>query len=77
MNGNKNPRKDGLSVTAFSDEKPEQMIRRFTKKVRNSGLVQELLQRRAYEKPSVRKKMKSIMAKFARLSEEKEDRKER
>jgi ribosomal protein S21 len=67
---NKNPKRDSLSVSFSHDEKPEQMIRRFIKKVRNSGLVQELLQRRSYEKPSVRKKMKAIRAKFSRLSEE-------
>jgi len=50
------------------------MIRRFIKNVRNSGLVQELLERRAYDKPSIRKKKKAIKAKFARLSEEKEKR---
>lgn len=71
---NKNPRKDSLSVLASPEEKVEQMIRRFTKKVRNSGLVQELLERRAYDKPSIRKKKKAIKAKFARLSEEKEKR---
>jgi len=69
----RNPRKDSLTVSASPDEKVEQMIRRFTKKVRSSGLVEELLQRRAYEKPSVRKKMKAIRARFARFSEEKED----
>lgn len=71
---NKNPRKDSLSVSASPEEKVEQMIRRFTKKVRNSGLVQELLERRAYDKPSIRKKKKAIKARFTRLSEEKEKR---
>jgi len=71
---NKNPRKDSLSVSASPEEKVEQMIRRFIKNVRNSGLVQELLERRAYDKPSIRKKKKAIKAKFARLSEEKEKR---
>jgi len=71
-NKNKNPKKDSLVVSSSNNEKPEQMIRRFIKKVRNSGMVQELLQRRSYEKPSVRKKKKAIRAKFARLNEEKD-----
>ena len=69
---NKNPSKDSLSVVPAPGEDPEQMIKRFTKKVRNSGLMQELMIRKSYEKPSVKKKRKSIAARFSRLSEDKD-----
>jgi len=68
----KNSRKDSLSVISSQNESSDQMIRRFIKKVKSSGLVDELLQRRAYEKPSIKKKRKAIKAKFSKMAEEKE-----
>jgi small subunit ribosomal protein S21 len=69
----KNPRKDSLSISIGSDEDPVSAIRRFTKKVRNSGVFQELLQRRHYEKPSVKRKKKHIRAIHSARSEEKDE----
>ena len=73
----KNPKKDSLVVVVQSggdlEEATKQAIRTFTKKVKNSGLVQELLQRRHYEKPSVRTKKKHIRALRTLAIEEKDE----
>jgi ribosomal protein S21 len=73
----KNPIKDGLTVAVNPSGDHEkavaQAIRTFTKKVRNSGLVQELLDRRAYEKPSIKKKKKHIKAIHSLRHEEKDE----
>lgn len=57
----KNSHRDGLvvSISLSADEKAvSNAIRAFTKKVRNSGLLQEVLDKKHYEKPSVKKKKK-------------------
>lgn len=73
----KNPQKDGLVVAVNPSGDPEkavaQAIRTFTKKVRNSGLIQEVLDRRHYEKPSIKKKKKHIKAIHSLMHEEKEE----
>lgn len=73
----KNPTKDSLVVQVNPSGDPEkamaQAIRTFTKKVRNSGLVQEILDRRHYEKPSIRRKKKHIKAIHSLRYEEKEE----
>lgn len=51
-----------LEVTPRSGESTERMIKRFTKKVRNDGILQEVYDRRFYDKPSVRKRKKHINA---------------
>ena len=40
------------------------------KKVRNDGILQEVFLRRAYEKPSVKKRRKAARARFLRKMEE-------
>lgn len=73
----KNPQRDGLVVHVSSMGDPEkaaaQAIRTFTKKVRNSGLMQELMDRQAFEKPSVKKKKKHLRALRNLREEENED----
>lgn len=70
----KNPKKDSLVVKVNNSEDPEEdakfAIKLFMKKVRNSGLVQELLQRAHYEKPSVSRRKKHKKALHERNSEE-------
>jgi len=53
---NKQPREEGLSVTAREGEHFEKTMRRFKKKVDNAGLVQELRKREHYEKPTTKRK---------------------
>jgi small subunit ribosomal protein S21 len=55
-----------VEVAPRKDESPERMIKRFTKKVRNDGILQELYQRRGYEKPSVKRRRKRARADFNR-----------
>lgn len=73
----KNPQKDGLTVVVNPSGDPEravaQAIRTFTKRVRNSGLIQEVLDRRHYEKPSIKKKKKHIRAVHSMREPEKEE----
>jgi len=73
----KSPSKDGLVVfvspSGDHEKAVSQAIRTFTKKVRNSGLVQEILDRRHYEKPSVKRRKKHIKAIHSSKFEEKEE----
>ena len=48
----------------------DRMIRRFTKKVKKEGILDEVKSRQAYKKPSVAKKEKRIKAARRRLREE-------
>lgn len=41
-----------LQVTPRPNESPEQMIRRFGKKVRSDGVLKEYITKSVYEKPS-------------------------
>ena len=43
----------------------ERMIRRFTKKVKKSGILDDVRNRRHYEKPSVKRRRKKIAHKRA------------
>lgn len=52
------------------EESTKQAIRLFMKKVRNSGVMQEVLDRRYYEKPSVKRKKKHIRAIHGRIEED-------
>lgn len=52
----------GLSVTVKNDN-VEQALRRFKKKVANSGKLQEVRDREQYEKPTTRRKRKKAAAK--------------
>lgn len=58
-----------IEVAARRDESPDRMIRRFCKKVRNEGVLQEVYSRRAYEKPSQRRRRKAARAAFSRKAE--------
>jgi small subunit ribosomal protein S21 len=49
-------------VVVREDEPFENAIRRFKKQLQRSGVLGEVKRRRAYDKPSVKKKKKSILA---------------
>lgn len=49
---------NGICVVKRPDETLEDLIRRFKKKFAKSGLVRELKEKSAYEKPSARKRRK-------------------
>src|SRR5271157_5358006 len=49
-------------VVVREDEPFESAIRRFKKQLQRSGVLGEAKRRRAYDKPSVKKKKKSILA---------------
>ena len=59
----------GIEVRPRPNEEPDRYIKRFMKKVRNDGILQEVYQRRAYEKPSVRRRRKRAQARFLRRVE--------
>ena len=52
----------GLSVVVKNDN-VEQALRRFKKKVANSGKLQQVKDREQYEKPTTRRKRKKAAAK--------------
>ena len=61
----------GVEIRPRPNEEPDRYIKRFLRKVRNEGIIQEIYQRRAFEKPSVRRRRKSSRARFlARLAEQ-------
>lgn len=60
----------GLEVKPRNNEEPDRFIKRFMKKVRNEGVLQEVYLRRAYEKPSVKRRRKQARARFLRMIEE-------
>jgi ribosomal protein S21 len=62
----------GLVVYARNDEDPDRLIKRFMKKVRNDGILQELFNRRGFEKPSVKRRRKESRARFLKANEDKE-----
>jgi small subunit ribosomal protein S21 len=49
-------------VVVREDEPFENALRRFKKQLQRSGVLGEVKRRRAYDKPSVKKKKKSILA---------------
>jgi len=49
-------------VVVGENESFENVLRRFKKQLQKSGVLREAKKRRAYDKPSVRKKKKSILA---------------
>ncbi len=49
-------------VVVREDEPFENALRRFKKQLQKSGVLAEVKKRRAYDKPSVKKKKKSILA---------------
>ena len=72
----KNERKDAVIVTVNNsygdhEEAAKNAIKLFMKKFKNSGIAQELLERKNYEKPSVRRRRKHKKAVHNKISEEK------
>jgi len=53
-----------ITVKARYGESAERLIRRFSKKVRNDGLLEEMRNNMFYEKPSVKKRRKSARSRF-------------
>lgn len=49
-------------VVVREDESFENAVRRFKKQLQKSGVLGEVKRRRAYDKPSVKKKKKSLLA---------------
>ncbi|MDQ7784969.1 MAG: 30S ribosomal protein S21 [Desulfomonilaceae bacterium] len=49
-------------VVVRENESFENVLRRFKKQLQNSGVLREAKKRRAYDKPSVKKKKKSLLA---------------
>ena len=49
-------------VVVGEDESFENALRRFKKQLQKSGVLGEVKKRRAYDKPSVKKKKKSLLA---------------
>ena len=60
----------GLEIRPRPNEEPDKYIKRFLKKVRNDGILQEVFLRRAYEKPSIKRRRKSARARFLKKIEE-------
>lgn len=71
MNPGKATRFIGLSVEAAPGEAPERLVRRFIRRVRESGIVREFVAREGYEKPSVKRRRKDARAAARRRREEK------
>lgn len=59
----------GLEIRPRPNEEPDRYIKRFMKKVRNDGVLQEVFRRRAYEKPSEKRRRKRAQARFLRKLE--------
>ncbi len=53
----------GLGVIVKEGEPVERALRRFKKKIQDSGLLQELKEREFYEKPTTTRKRKKSAAK--------------
>jgi small subunit ribosomal protein S21 len=45
-----------LQVKARRNESAESLIKRFSRKIKNSGIIKEVLERRYYEKPSIKRR---------------------
>jgi small subunit ribosomal protein S21 len=60
------PKRTNIIVKPLrKNDSQEKMIRRFTKKVKKLGLIEEIKKRRRYEKPSDRKRREKIAQKRA------------
>jgi small subunit ribosomal protein S21 len=58
-----------MQVTRRKDESIDKMIRRFTKKIKRCGILEDHRDSRYYEKPSVARRIKSEKAEQARQRE--------
>jgi small subunit ribosomal protein S21 len=63
MNNNNTVRANGNTVYVKENENINQALRRFKKKIDDSGLLEELRQREFYEKPTTERKRKAGAAK--------------
>ena len=54
----------GGCIVYVKNDNVEQALRKFKKKVQDTGLLQELRDRESYEKPTVTKKRKKAAAKM-------------
>jgi small subunit ribosomal protein S21 len=52
-----------VEVRARRNEPTEALIKRFNRKVKNEGIVQEVLNRKYYTKPSVKRRMEKVRRK--------------
>tara|TARA_R100000008_G_C3508361_1_gene127464 strand:+ start:110 stop:322 length:213 start_codon:yes stop_codon:yes gene_type:complete len=52
-----------VQVKARRNEPTENLIKRFNRKVKNEGIVQEVLKRKYYTKPSVKRRLEKIKRK--------------
>jgi small subunit ribosomal protein S21 len=60
----------GIEIKPRPNEEPDRFIKRFIKKVRSDGILQEVYLRKAYEKPSIKRRRKSSRARFLKKIEE-------
>jgi len=63
MNNNNTVRANGNTVYVKENENINQALRRFKKKIDDSGLLEELRSREFYEKPTTERKRKAGAAK--------------
>ena len=52
-----------LQVKARRNESAESLIKRFSRKIKNSGIIREVMDRRYYDKPSVKRRKDKIKRK--------------
>ena len=61
-NSNNNKKKFNFGVTPRRNESPERLIKRFIKKTKKSGIIDEMKERRHYRKPSEKKRIAKAKA---------------
>lgn len=54
----------GVQIVPRPNETPDSFIKRFTRKVRESKVLEEYRSRLGYDKPSVKRRAKSAKARF-------------
>ena len=64
-------KKFNFAVYPRRNESPERLIKRFLKKVKKSGIIEEMKDRKHYKKPSEIKRIKRAKAIARRKKEEK------
>ena len=70
MRRNYPKKKSNLVVKPRRNESPERMIKRFNKKVKKLGIIDEIKERRYYTKPSEQKRLAKKRAIAKRKKEE-------
>ena len=70
MRRNYPKKKSNLVVKQRRNESPERMIKRFNKKVKKLGIIDEIKERRYYTKPSEQKRLAKKRAIAKRKKEE-------